>query len=338
LKLFFHKLFHWEYWPFQIIYIPIALLWIFYALKQKTLFFFNASNPSMKNGGFFMVSKKEIYDLIPQKYYPKTILIKAGATLNNINQIQYPCIAKPDMGLRGLSVKKIDHFEHLDAYAKTANFDFLIQDLILFENEVGIFYIRFPHEREGKITGIVAKEFLTVTGDGKSSIEGLLKQNPRFELQLNTLKKEFGDGLKQILPLGEKQKLVPYGNHARGAKFIDISHKISVKLTRTINELCLQIPDFYYGRLDIMYDSFEDLEEGKNFQVVELNGAMSEPTHIYDPKHSLLFAWKTLAKHISAMYKISVANHKKGFLYLSHKQGMKQYKLHLAQHQKIIGA
>jgi hypothetical protein len=38
------------------------------------------------------------------------------------------------------------------------------------------------------------------------------------------------------------------------------------------------------------------------------------------------------------MYKISVANHKKGFLYLSHKQGMKQYKLHLAQHQKIIGA
>ncbi len=289
----------------------------------------------MKNGGFFMVSKKEIYDLIPQKYYPKTILIKAGATLNNINQIQYPSIAKPDMGLRGLSVKKIIDFNDLESYAKNADFDFLIQDLIPFENEVGIFYIRFPHEKEGKITGIVAKEFLTVTGNGKSSIEGLLKQNPRFELQLDTLKKEFGNALKQILPLGEKQKLVPYGNHARGAKFIDISHKTSVKLTQSINELCLQIPDFYYGRLDIMYDSFEDLEEGKNFQVVELNGAMSEPTHIYDPKHSLLFAWKTLAKHISAMYKISVANHKKGFPYLSHKQGMKQYKLHIAQNKKI---
>jgi hypothetical protein len=331
-------LFHWEYWPFQIIYIPIALLWLFYALKERTLFFFNASNPTMKNGGFFMVSKKEIYDLIPQKYYPKTILIKAGTTLNDTNQIQYPCIAKPDMGLRGLSVKKIVDFNDLESYAKNADFDFLIQDLIPFENEVGIFYIRFPHEKEGKITGIVAKEFLTVTGDGKSSIEDLLKQKPRFELQLNTLKKEFGDDLKQILPLGKKQKLVPYGNHARGAKFIDISHKITVKLTQTINEMCLQIPDFYYGRLDIMYESFEDLEAGKNFQVVELNGAMSEPTHIYDPKHSLLFAWKTLASHITAMYKISVANHKKGFPYLSHKQGMKQYKLHLAQHQKITRA
>ncbi len=292
----------------------------------------------MKNGGFFMVSKKEIYNLIPQKYYPKTILIKAGKSLNGIEQIQYPCIVKPDMGLRGLSVKKIANFNDLESYAKNADFDFLIQDLIPFENEVGIFYIRFPHEREGKITGIVAKEFLTVIGDGKSSIEDLLKQKPRFELQLNTLKKEFGDALKQVLPLGKKQKLVPYGNHARGAKFIDISHKISVELTQTINELCLQIPDFYYGRLDIMYNSFEDLEAGKNFLAVELNGAMSEPTHIYDPKHSLFFAWKTLASHITAMYKISVANHKKGFSYLSHKQGMKQYKLHLTQHQKITRA
>jgi hypothetical protein len=34
----------------------------------------------------------------------------------------------------------------------------------------------------------------------------------------------------------------------------------------------------------------------------------SEPTHIYDPKHSFFFAWKELARHITYMYEISVAN------------------------------
>jgi hypothetical protein len=289
----------------------------------------------MRNGGFFMISKKEIYDLIPQKYYPNTIIVKENMPIKNFAGIQYPCIAKPDMGLRGLSVKKINNFDELECYQKRANFDFLIQDLIPFEKEVGIFYIRFPHEKEGKITGIVSKEFLTVTGDGKSTIEDLLKQNPRFELQLKTLKKELGADIEKVLQNGEKLKLVPYGNHARGAKFIDISHKISDKLTKMMNDMCLQIPHFYYGRLDIMYESFEDLEAGKKFSIVELNGAMSEPTHIYDPKHSLFFAWKTLAKHITAMYKISIANHKNGFPFLTHQQGMVQYKLHQIAHQKI---
>jgi hypothetical protein len=46
--------------------------------------------------------------------------------------------------------------------------------------------------------------------------------------------------------------------------------------------MCLQIPGFF-GRMDVMYNTFEELENGKNFAVVELNGAANEPTHIYDP-------------------------------------------------------
>jgi hypothetical protein len=46
--------------------------------ESKIYFFFNASNPTIKNGGFIMVSKKAIYNLIPQKYYPITELIEEG--------------------------------------------------------------------------------------------------------------------------------------------------------------------------------------------------------------------------------------------------------------------
>jgi hypothetical protein len=341
-KLFIHKLTHWEYWPFQIVYIPISFLWIYYALKSKSLFFFNTSNPTIKNGGFIMESKKAIYNLIPQKYYPKTELILEGTSFQEIKNkienlgIQYPFIAKPDIGLRGLAVKKINNPDELQSYNNKANFDYVVQDLIPFENEVGIFYVRYPNEKTGRITGIVSKEFLIVTGDGFSTTNELIKKNPRYELQLAALQLEYGEKLLDVLAKGEKLNLVPYGNHARGAKFIDGSHWVTSKLTDTINEICLQIPEFYFGRLDIMYKSWEELEKGKNFSVVELNGAASEPTHIYDPKHSLFFAWKELAKHITYMFEISVLNHKKGIPYLTHKEGMKEYRMHLGQSKKIV--
>ncbi|WP_369765717.1 D-alanine--D-alanine ligase [Flavobacterium sp. WC2429] len=341
-KLLLHKITHWEYWPFQLVYIPIYFQWAFYAIKAKSIFFFNASNPTIKNGGFIMESKKAIYDLIPQKYYPKTELIREGTSLESIENtikssgIKYPLIAKPDIGLRGSGVKKIETITDLKQYASKANFDYVIQDLIPFQNEVGIFYVRYPNQKSGKITGIVSKEFLIITGNGIATIEELIKENPRYELQLKVLQQEYGNRLLTVLAVGEKINLVPYGNHARGAKFIDGSDWITPKLEAVINEMCLQIPGFYFGRLDVMYNTIEELENGKNFSIVELNGAASEPTHIYDPKHSLFFAWKELSRHISYMFEISVANNKKGVPYLAHKEGMKEYRLHLEQSNKIV--
>ena len=296
----------------------------------------------MKNGGFIMDSKIEIYDLIPKKYYPETKFVKERIPFDAVekvletSKIKFPFIVKPDIGLRGSAVKKVHTLVELESYHNKANFDYLLQDLIPYENEVGIFYVRFPNQKTGRITGIVAKEFLIVEGDGISNVEKLIKQNPRFELQLKSLQKEYGNQLFEILPKGEKRNLVPYGNHARGAKFLDYSHLISPQLTEVINKMCLEIDEFYFGRMDVMYNSWEELEQGQHFSIVELNGAASEPTHIYDPKHSIFFAWRELARHITYMYKISVLNHQRGFSYLSHKAGMKQYRLHLEQSKKIV--
>ncbi len=342
MKLFFHKILHWEYWPMEVVYFPIFFLWMYYALRAKSLFFFNASNPSIKNGGFIMESKKAIYNLIPKQYYPKTELVPQGTLWDAVlqiiekEQIKYPFMVKPDIGLRGSAVKKINFLEELKAYDDKAIFDYLIQDLIPYPNEMGIFYVRYPNQKEGRITGIVAKEFLTVTGDGVSTIEELIKKNPRHEMQLKALQKEYGSQLREVLSKGEQRNLVPYGNHIRGAKFIDASHFISDQLNTTINKICTQIPGFYFGRFDIMYSTIEELERGENFAIVELNGAASEPTHIYDPKHSIFFAWKELARHITYMYEISILNHKRGFPYLPHKTGMQEYRLHMQQNKKIL--
>jgi len=342
MKLFIHKVLNWEYWPFGLVYFPIFFLWVYYSIKARTIFFFNSANPKMKNGGFMNESKIEIYDLIPQQYYPKTSIIRENTpiedVLNKFNELNFnfPLILKPDMGLRGNGVKKITNLEELKEYHAKADFDFLIQDVIPFENEVGIFYVKLPNEAKGKITGIVSKEYLIVEGDGVSTIEQLIKQTPRFELQLKSLKKEYKGKLLKVLLKGEKINLVPYGNHARGAKFIDSSHLISEKLTNVIENISKDISEFYFGRFDIMYNTFEELENGQNFSIVELNGSGSEPTHIYDPKHSIFFAWKELARHIGYMYQIGKYNSDRGFKFLSYKEGMKEYREHNECLNKIV--
>ncbi|HEY0091807.1 MAG TPA: D-alanine--D-alanine ligase [Flavobacterium sp.] len=342
MRLFFHKLTHWEYWPFHVVYFPVFFLWAYYSIKARTIFFFSASNPGIKNSGFMAESKKEIHDIIPREYVPITILIPEGSTSDEVQSmllhsaIKFPCIAKPDIGLRGSAVKKIESSKDLVDYNNKASFDYLIQDFIPFQKEVGIFYVRHPKQQAGRITGIVSKEFVIVTGDGVSTKAELVMKIPRYAFQLKNLQREYGDQLNDVVPNGVKVNLVPYGNHVRGAKFLDASHRISDKLTNVMNEICIKIPGFYFGRLDIMYSSFDELEAGRNFLIVELNGAASEPTHIYDPKHSIFFAWKELFRHISIMNGISAYNNKNGIPYLNYKEGMNEYRIHLAHNKKIL--
>jgi hypothetical protein len=313
---FFIRLFHWEYWPFHVVYALIYPYWFFLCLRARSLFFFNTANPHILNGGFLMESKKAIYELIPADHYPATLLFKAGTDPVEVlesakrHQIVFPLIAKPDIGMKGLSVKKIENGEELAEYAGSSKVDFLVQAFIPFEKEVGIFYYRYPNETKGHISGIVQKEFLAVKGNGKQTIRELLEKDRRYILQLPALERLYGKRMDEVLQVNREELLVPYGNHARGAKFIDISHLADEELTDTIDRICSNVNGFYFGRLDIRYQSWEALKRGENFSIVELNGAGSEPTHMYDPRHSLFYAWKEIIRHWNILFRISRINHK----------------------------
>jgi hypothetical protein len=314
-KTWFIKLFNWEYWPFNVVYGPMFLYWLWLMIKARSFFFFNASNPLITNGGFLMESKKDIYDMIPQEYYPATLFFKPGIAIDKVlaemkaREMEFPVIAKPDIGMRGILVQKIESGKELENYIRNAGVNFLVQDFIEYENEVGLFYYRYPNQAKGNISGIVGKEFLTVTGDGVSTIEELLMKDQRFILQVPVLKETHAGTLKLVLQKNEHHLLVPYGNHCRGSKFLDISNLVDDELVTAIDKVCRQIPEFYFGRMDIRYNSWEELKQGKNFSIIELNGAGSEPTHIYDPKHSIFFAWKEIIRHFNILYRISAMNH-----------------------------
>ncbi|MAU17380.1 MAG: D-alanine--D-alanine ligase [Muricauda sp.] len=328
LRLIWHKITHWEYWPFWLIYYPMFPVWLYFSFKARSFFFFNAANPRMKNGGMAMISKMDIYTMVPSRYIPKTVFVEKDespeSALERILalEIGFPFIAKPDIGMKAFGVEKIHNKEEFQKYVRWSPSHFLVQELIPYQKEVGIFYVRKPGEVKGKITGVVSKEFLSITGDGSSTTEELIKKNPRSHLQLKVLRKKFGGQLQTVLHEGEKFVLVPYGSHTRGAKFVDISHKINDGLVQTIDRVCSQIKGFHYGRLDVLYNTFEELCEGKNFSIIEVNGAGGEATHIYDPRHSLFFAWREVARHWGMLCEISILNNKQGCSYLSFKEGM----------------
>ncbi|MBS1576677.1 MAG: D-alanine--D-alanine ligase [Bacteroidetes bacterium] len=340
-KPFFIKLLHWEYWSMTAVYGLIYPVFAGLCIRSGWRYFFTAANPHIRYGGFLMESKKEIYDQLPVGMYPKTILVKPGTSVSSIineirnNNLKFPLIAKPDIGMRGLAAKKIEAEADLHACISKYDIDFLIQEFVPYENEVGIFYYRYPGQEKGAISGIVGKEFLTLIGDGDSTLYELLQKDKRFVLQIESLKKEYGNGLNEVLALGQKKLLVPYGNHARGSKFLDYSHLVCDELISLVDSICKQVPEFYYGRLDLRYNTWEELKKGMNFSIIELNGAGSEPTHMYDPKHSLFFAWKEIIRHWFILWKVSDKNHKRGFSYMTYSEGAKMFRDNKAYVQKL---
>jgi hypothetical protein len=338
---FWIRFFNWEYWSFNIVYFPIYPFFVFLCLRARSFFFFSASNPRIKNGGFLGESKHEIFELVPLHFQPGTIFFRLGSdlktVLKNLNdaRLHYPLIGKPDIGGRGRGVKKIENENALVDFISGSTMDFHLQEFIAYENEAGIFYYRMPDEEKGHISGIVKKEFLKVSGDGQRSVRQLLRENDRAILQIPALENTEPDLLNSIPGSGEQITVVPYGNHARGALFLDDSHTITPALVTAIDRICRQIPDFYFGRIDIRYESRELLEQCKAFSILEVNGAGSEPTHIYDPKHSIYFAWKEIIRHLCILYRVSVRNHRRGYAYLSFRSGINMYLKDITDSKKL---
>lgn len=104
----------------------------------------------------------------------------------------------------------------------------------------------------------------------------------------------------------------PIGNHCRGTRFIDNNFLINDKLNIVFDEICLPIKGFYYGRFDLKVKSIEDLYEGRNIKIMELNGASSEPGHIYDSANTIFKAYKDLLFHWKRLADISKENIKNG--------------------------
>ncbi len=321
----------WEYWPFGVLHAPLFIYWLWLSLKARSFTFFSASNPGILMGGMFGESKFDVMRKVPEEVKPKTIRIdypvdRAGVMRRLESEgMTFPLIFKPDLGERGWRVRKIQSERDIEQYLGVITLPFLAQEFVSLPLEFGVFYVRYPEDQKGRVVSIVGKEMLSVTGNGKETLQELMLKKDRAKLQWETLRETYQDQLSRVVPLGERIELVSIGNHCLGTKFLDANHLITDRLTASFDALSQRIEGFYFGRFDLRTASLEDLEAGK-VMVLELNGCGAEPAHIYQPGYSLFGAVRVLFQHWSDIYRVSLQNHQRGVPYIPFAEARRIYR------------
>ena len=308
-------------------YFPLAVYYPYLAIRAGSPFFFTATNPGIETGGMLGESKKGILDKIDAKYKPTSPFIPKNTPLVEVleimknHQIDFPIVAKPDVGERGTLVEKLNSPEELKTHLAKNNIDYIIQPFIDYEEELAIMYWRMPNETKSKVISVTRKQFLSFTGDGKRTLREMILNSSRAILQYEKLEKRFAEKMDTILPKGEKLELEPIGNHCRGTMFLDGNNLIDEAMERVISDIAIDIDEVYFGRFDLKCRSIEDLKKGEHIAVLELNGVGAEPAHIYDPNSNFLDVFKALLGQWKIMFRIAMYNHKvRGIPFMTFKE------------------
>ena len=328
-KPLYVKLSQWEFWPFQLLYFPVYFYYLWLSIKARSFFFFTAANPSIEFGGMLGESKWDILNQIPTEYIPRTKQFPPHVAVSDVlewmeaHKLRYPIIFKPDIGERGWMVKKINGEEDIHKYLLINTVNFLAQEYVSLPVELGVFYYRFPGEERGKISSVTKKVMMEVTGNGRDSVKVLLLRNRRARLYIKAFEEKYPQKLSLVPAKGERVEVEPIGNHCRGTTFLDETSRVTDKLEMAFDLVANQIPGFYFGRFDIRCSSFEVLEAGRDFKILELNGAGAEPGHIYHPGRSIWSGYKDIIHHLNVLFSIAVQNHRLGIPYMHFRPGLR---------------
>ena len=115
LTNFIRKIIYFEYWPWQIFYIPLYPYLVYLIIKHKTAFAFSAINSGISaDSGLFTANKYDILKKVPIGYKPNECLITIADSEEQViekvkeNGLEFPLICKPIFGERGDDVEKLE--------------------------------------------------------------------------------------------------------------------------------------------------------------------------------------------------------------------------------------
>ncbi len=314
----------WEFWPPTLFYAPVAVYYCWLALRYRSLSLPSLANPGMPAGGIVGESKFQVLSelsricpevlaethLVPfHCIHQQTAAIEA---LRVQHEIAYPFVLKPDVGQRGDGFKIIRCAEAVYEWVSRFRQAALLQVYAAEPNEAGVFYYRLPSEPKGRIFAITHKVFPTLSGDGVHTLEELIRLDPRASAISHIYLKRFSNDRLRVLAERESLRLVEAGNHCQGAIFLNGDHLWSPELEDAIDRISCSLSGFFVGRYDLRYTSADELRAGRGFRIIELNGASSEATKIYDPSNTLWQAWFTLFRQWEIIFAIASQNRKTG--------------------------
>lgn len=322
-----HVVSFFEYWPGWLFYTPIVLQWIALGLRYGDMSLPTAANPRIETGGLCGESKSGILNQIvpaqrdcvaPYTVFgvgenPERELFAAERQMREAG-LAYPVVVKPDIGCNGAGVRLLRGTDDFRRYLRDfpRHLRMVLQAFVPYEGEAGLFYVRHPDEKRGRITSLTLKSSPVVIGDGRSSLRALILAHPRAGRAPQLYFPRLTDRLDSVPASGERVTLVFVGNHCKGATFENGADHVTEELTQRIDEIARGIPDFHFGRFDVRFRSLPELRRGTAFTLIEVNGVGSEATHIWDPRTTLAQAYAAQFFHYRAAFEIGRKNRAAG--------------------------
>lgn len=333
-----HHLTHWQTWDYRVKLVPLTPVWLWHGLRARSLWFFTPANPTLTFGGFEGEGKREMYAQLPPALCPRSTCVRPGLSFAEAERhvrgegFGYPFAVKPDVGMMGLLFRKINNAAEFQHYHERVPVTYLVQEFIDFPLEVSVFYYRLPGEARGTITGFVRKDFLHVVGDGRSTLDQLLRRHPQTQYRLTELRAKHARRLTDVLPVGERYVLSQALNQTRGGQLVSLAHEKDDRLLGVFDALSHHAGHFYFGRYDVKCASLDDLKAGRNFRILEYNGSGAAPHHVYAGRRSLWAAYRIILHHWATLARIARHNHALGVPYWEFARGwtfLRQAKRHL---------
>ena len=336
---------YFEFWPMWAFYPPVILYAAWLMLRFRGALLPTVANPSFPGGGFYGESKAEILALamrhVPEwvapfikVQRPETLVGSTAAERDaalaalSAAGLALPVVAKPDLGCRGAGVKLVRSPADLLAYIEgfPLGAAYLLQRLVAHQGEAGIFYCRRPGEARGRIVSITLKYFPHVIGDGRSSLRELILADPRAGRLSHLYLRRHATRLGAVPRAGEAIRLAFAGSHSRGAIFRNGTHLVTAAMEARFDAISQAMPEFHFGRFDIRFADFSQVQRGEAFTILEVNGAGAESTHIWDRRTGLLQAWRDLMRQYRWLFEIGAANRARGFKPMSLAAFMRDYR------------
>ncbi len=320
-----------EFWPSWLFEFPFYLYLGVQCLRQRvSVPFLAKANYALDHGEIGIGSKFHTQQQFDQSLFLPTELMRSSFSqvdkqsfiINFADRHGYPVILKPDIGMVGKGIIKLEKDGDIASCLSKLSGDYLVQKFTPFRFECGIFYTR--EQGVAKITGINVKHFPTVVGNGQDSLLTLAKNHYRYTHHWATFLQYFDTA---VVPVdGESVCLSFIGSHTMGCKFTDDAHLLTVALEKKLFDLFESQPGFNYGRLDVKAENEQALQRGE-FIIIEVNGISSLPTHMFDPRHSIWQAYKIFFSHGKRLVSIAREHRKEPMELMSFKNILNKVKL-----------
>lgn len=317
-----------EFLPSWFFYTPVVLQSLVQGLYYRDWRLPLVANPSIRLSGMVGESKHDILSLAGAKARG-WISPFITCTVNNLptsdqldmiterleeTGLNFPLVAKPDLGCRGVGVKLIQNVAQLSDYLRRfpPHARFLLQQKAPYRAEAGIFYVRFPGDAHGQIISMTLKYAPSVVGDGVRTLRELILACPRAGQLAHLYLPRHPDKLDWVVPVGEEFQLAFAGSHSRGSIFRNGNRYITPALVHQLDAIFDDFPGFHYGRLDVKFSNIDALMRGEAFTILEVNGASSEAAHIWDRETRLHEIFAMLLKQYRILYAIGAEQKKRG--------------------------